>query len=191
MPFCPRCKAEYRADFTECADCQVPLVAELPVEEPTDEFFCDHCDTKVENTTTRCPCCGFILDADIPCPDHPDMPALAHCIICDRILCEEDIQEKGIYALCDEHAGLEIIEDHVLLIATTDEIKAGLVEEVLRNANLHPVANGQDRGLGKCYAAVNLYYFQVLVPLPEYLPAVKLIERALKEIETPLEDDEA
>ena len=33
--FCPQCKAEYRAGFTRCADCDVDLVHELPVaEEP-------------------------------------------------------------------------------------------------------------------------------------------------------------
>jgi hypothetical protein len=28
--FCPECKAEYREGFTQCADCEVELVAELP-----------------------------------------------------------------------------------------------------------------------------------------------------------------
>lgn len=28
--FCPQCRAEYRRGITECADCQVPLVASLP-----------------------------------------------------------------------------------------------------------------------------------------------------------------
>jgi hypothetical protein len=28
--FCPACKAEYRSGFTECSDCQVPLVETLP-----------------------------------------------------------------------------------------------------------------------------------------------------------------
>jgi hypothetical protein len=28
--FCPYCKAEYRSGFTECSDCQVPLVETLP-----------------------------------------------------------------------------------------------------------------------------------------------------------------
>ena len=32
--FCPTCKAEYRLGFTECADCDVPLVYELPEEQP-------------------------------------------------------------------------------------------------------------------------------------------------------------
>ncbi len=30
--FCPECRAEYRAGFTRCADCDVDLVQELPVE---------------------------------------------------------------------------------------------------------------------------------------------------------------
>jgi len=30
--FCPKCRAEYREGFTECADCKVPLVSELPPE---------------------------------------------------------------------------------------------------------------------------------------------------------------
>jgi hypothetical protein len=32
--YCPTCKAEYRPGFTECSDCDVPLVYELPSEEP-------------------------------------------------------------------------------------------------------------------------------------------------------------
>ena len=33
--FCPQCRSEYRAGFTTCAHCHVPLVAELP---PADLF---------------------------------------------------------------------------------------------------------------------------------------------------------
>ena len=32
--YCPKCRAEYREGFYECADCSVPLVDELPPEEP-------------------------------------------------------------------------------------------------------------------------------------------------------------
>jgi hypothetical protein len=37
--FCPNCKAEYRAGFTRCSDCDVPLVSALPLDSPptTDE----------------------------------------------------------------------------------------------------------------------------------------------------------
>ena len=31
--FCPQCRAEYREGVTECPQCGVPLVAELPAEE--------------------------------------------------------------------------------------------------------------------------------------------------------------
>lgn len=32
MPFCPKCRCEYRAGFTECVDCGVGLVDSLPPE---------------------------------------------------------------------------------------------------------------------------------------------------------------
>ncbi|MCR4648303.1 MAG: hypothetical protein K5776_04410 [Lachnospiraceae bacterium] len=42
MPFCPKCKVEYREGFTICSDCKVPLVASLkdktPIENTEDKF---------------------------------------------------------------------------------------------------------------------------------------------------------
>lgn len=32
MPFCPKCRYEYRPDITRCPDCDVELVDELPQE---------------------------------------------------------------------------------------------------------------------------------------------------------------
>ena len=32
MPWCPKCKAEYREGFTECSTCKVPLMDTLPEE---------------------------------------------------------------------------------------------------------------------------------------------------------------
>ena len=32
MPYCPKCRYEYRPDIEKCPDCDVELVAELPVE---------------------------------------------------------------------------------------------------------------------------------------------------------------
>jgi hypothetical protein len=39
MMFCPKCGAEYRQGFTECADCGVPLVYEKPPEPKTEVEF--------------------------------------------------------------------------------------------------------------------------------------------------------
>lgn len=33
MPFCPKCRIEYREGFTTCSDCDVALVSALPPEE--------------------------------------------------------------------------------------------------------------------------------------------------------------
>src|SRR5437773_4586801 len=35
--FCPQCKGEYQEGFTECADCQIPLVDDLLPSESDDE----------------------------------------------------------------------------------------------------------------------------------------------------------
>ncbi|MCE5313845.1 MAG: DUF2007 domain-containing protein [Armatimonadota bacterium] len=38
MPFCPKCKYEYRTGFSKCPDCDVELVDELPeAAKPLDE----------------------------------------------------------------------------------------------------------------------------------------------------------
>lgn len=37
MPWCPKCKCEYKEGITECADCKVPLVDEFTVDEPVEE----------------------------------------------------------------------------------------------------------------------------------------------------------
>ncbi len=37
MPWCPKCRAEYRDGFTQCSTCGVPLVDELPAEQPEAE----------------------------------------------------------------------------------------------------------------------------------------------------------
>ena len=37
MPWCPKCKSEYRDGFTVCADCGAQLVAEMPETEAAEE----------------------------------------------------------------------------------------------------------------------------------------------------------
>ena len=40
--FCPQCKAEYRAGFLRCSDCQVDLVDQLAAEKPQGRAEIDH-----------------------------------------------------------------------------------------------------------------------------------------------------
>ncbi len=34
MPYCPKCKTEYKPGIEKCSDCNLPLVEELPEESP-------------------------------------------------------------------------------------------------------------------------------------------------------------
>jgi len=40
--FCPQCRAEYREGFTECADCNVPLVESLPEKDEPEYEYIDY-----------------------------------------------------------------------------------------------------------------------------------------------------
>jgi len=37
MPYCPKCKDEFREGFTACNTCEIPLVDQLPPDEPPGE----------------------------------------------------------------------------------------------------------------------------------------------------------
>lgn len=39
--FCPKCKAEYREDFSRCADCGIDLISELPPEPDSSVEYVD------------------------------------------------------------------------------------------------------------------------------------------------------
>ncbi len=48
MPWCPKCKAEYRKSFTECTECGEPLVAALsdaPAEADTAGAVLEECES--------------------------------------------------------------------------------------------------------------------------------------------------
>lgn len=78
MPYCPQCRCEYREGFTECSDCHVTLVDELPElpktpEPPKPKIQKTLNDENVEIlfTTTTSPesadlIIGLLRDNDIP-----------------------------------------------------------------------------------------------------------------------------
>ena len=76
--FCPQCKAEYRPGFTVCADCDVPLVWQLPATsgavgepefsgqgtQPTDERLCAF--WKGDDPRIHAELCQLLDEQDIP-----------------------------------------------------------------------------------------------------------------------------
>lgn len=74
MPFCPNCKYEYRGDVAKCPDCDVDLVAELPIDVETESYseeefvpvFSAGDNSEAEVVK------GVLLDAGIPVIEQAD-----------------------------------------------------------------------------------------------------------------------
>lgn len=112
--FCPTCKCEYLEGFTTCADCSVPLVAQLPpepVEEELEseaneelsegyEYECVRCGCTVQADDKVCPNCGDSLEQFVGMENSPDTgeetkpdepaPEGFSCAKCGREITEED-----------------------------------------------------------------------------------------------------
>jgi len=63
--YCPECGGEYREGFFECADCQVPLVAEPPVTPPVPDL---HLVTVLESSdpTVLAVAESLLMEAEVP-----------------------------------------------------------------------------------------------------------------------------
>lgn len=138
MPWCPKCKAEYREGFTECSTCHVPLVDTLPEENATSERE------------------DFVL------PDGMEKPIAVYTAsnrleaetICD-LLREHDIavldrpaafRQIQAYAGSDARFGVEIIVDASQTAqarALIDEMKQDLAEQPVDEDELARLAEEQ------------------------------------------------
>lgn len=126
MPWCPKCKEEYREGFTVCSTCQVPLVDTLPEEDEVPERE------------------GFVL------PDGMEKPVAVYTAsnrleaetICDWLR-ENDVavfdrpaafRQIQAYSGADARFGVEIVVD-----ASQAEQAQALIEEMKRDLERQPV----------------------------------------------------
>jgi hypothetical protein len=102
---CPQCKAEYREGFTLCADCEVPLVAELPALAAAPRGRFDGGTTEPQDQAlAEDPFCAFWQGED----------ARIHAELC-TVLEEAGIPYKTVRR-----------EDHVFRLSTTSALKIGV-----------------------------------------------------------------
>lgn len=74
MPFCPKCRIEYREGFTTCSDCDVELVAQLAPEPEKGEHEDEPLETVfITSNSIEVDVVKGVLDAaGIPCYVTPD-----------------------------------------------------------------------------------------------------------------------
>ena len=184
MPFCPNCKSEYVAGITRCSDCDVPLVDHLAGEVPAEYDECTNCFEAVTADSDFCVHCGFLLsEEDFFCEKHPALKAVAVCVICRRLMCEECTNKQGAKMLCEEHKKIEISEDWAVAFQSVDFYEANIVRGKLEsagvtvnprnNASIGFIADGFMEGpIGR---SILKYPVKVFVPLDQYLKAIEVV----------------
>ena len=134
MPFCPQCFAEYVEGVAECSDCRVPLMEGKPM-------HCPRCEEPVLPTDTFCDHCGVLQPAKNTekgpeCATHPELAAIAGCIICGKPVCAECANEiEGKY-FCDNDSHHELHQDYVVVYRSSAEYEAEMIRANLENAGI-------------------------------------------------------
>ncbi|HTY10678.1 MAG TPA: zinc ribbon domain-containing protein [Bacteroidota bacterium] len=191
MPFCPNCKTEYVSGTTHCADCDVELVDRVPDDVPVEYEECANCSESVDAESDFCVHCGVLFSGnDLYCERHPQSNAVAVCVICRRLMCDECAKKKGVKRFCEEHRNVEVSEDWAVAFQSVDYYEANIVRGKLESAGItvNPrnntsigfIADGFLEGpIGR---SILKYPVKVFVPLDQYLEAVEIVSDELPPI---------
>lgn len=192
MPFCPLCQTEYVPGITRCADCGLALVDHLPTTQAIELDECGNCGERVTPESDFCIHCGVLLsEEEFRCGTHPASPAVAVCIICNRLLCAECPKQKHGKMFCHEHMAVEVSEDWAVAFKSVDYYEANIVRGKLESAGItvNPrnntsigfIADGViDSAIGR---SILRYPVKVFVPLDQYLDAIEILKEELPLVE--------
>lgn len=183
MPYCPQCNTEFTDQAQLCADCEIPLVDNLP--EPEQMDVCDKCGAEIGIDSDFCPFCGTLYAEDhFSCTHHPISVASGVCIICHKLFCKDCLISKRGKYLCRDHESIEISEGWAVVFKTGDFILAEIVRGKLENSgiatnprnvgNISVLADGFfDNALGR---AIFKYPVKIFVPLHQYFEALEIVK---------------
>lgn len=97
---------------------------------------CAVCGWPLPPAAHRCHVCGAAPEPP-RCHWHPDAPADADCLLCERPLCLRCRRGTGSSALCSEHAGLRVFPGGwVEAYESAHEIQIHLLAEALRGQGI-------------------------------------------------------
>ncbi|HTR82516.1 MAG TPA: zinc ribbon domain-containing protein [Bacteroidota bacterium] len=185
MPFCPSCKTEYLPGIARCSDCGIALVDQLPQEAAEVYERCANCSELVTLDSEYCIHCGVIFsEKKFMCETHPTTEAVAVCIICNRLLCEQCAGKKKERTFCESHKGIETSEDWAVAFQSFDYYEANIVRGKLESAGMtvNPrnneslgfLADGfMESVIGR---SILKYPVKVFVPFDQYLEAIEIVK---------------
>jgi hypothetical protein len=204
MPFCPKCKYEYREGIKTCADCHSELVDTLDDEPVTtaencaispeetaascsccggtvtgmladeDVYECGHCNNLVSVEDTFCRNCGSIFEEEVKCRKHSFSEALFRCVICEQPLCEECVVEVSGKAFCSEHSEYSFVENCVILFSSLDESEVIFRKAILEKEGIPCYIDQMDAVPLKPIGAREAF-FRLFVPFEHVLKAEELL----------------
>jgi hypothetical protein len=106
--YCPECHAEYRDGFTECADCQVPLLSGIRQPEPSERPAPDSGLVVVLETNNRIQLAlakGLLEDSDIPffvlgqiTTFIQDVDGFLHKFVRVQVPCDREVEARELLA---------------------------------------------------------------------------------------------
>ena len=144
---------------------------------------CQYCGEEVTDDSDFCPHCGnlFIEGKLVFCDEHPKKSAIAVCIICRKLICDECGVEVHGRNYCMEHRKVKVQQDWAEIFRSTEIADAELVKSILESAghkvtvqNFNSIGFVWDGGGDSPISRSNINKpAKVFVPIPEYLDAMK------------------
>jgi RNA polymerase subunit RPABC4/transcription elongation factor Spt4 len=146
---------------------------------------CDNCKGEITQDSDFCPHCGMLFEeaGEIPCDSHADRRGWGVCIICRKVVCDEDGILVDGRAFCPEHDQVVVQQDWAQVFSSSDVEEAELCKSVLEaNGFKVQVQNFQSVGYvwggggDSMISRSNLGRPAiVLVPIPEFVKAAEML----------------
>lgn len=151
-----------------------------------DLISCSYCSEEITADSDFCPHCGvlFVEAGEVFCDEHAEEPAVGVCIICRKVLCNDCIVRVHGRYFCLPHRKVRVQQDWAEIFRSTEIADAELIKSVLETAghkvqvqNFNPVGFIWDGGGDSPISRSNINKpAKVLVPIPEYLEALKAVD---------------